>query len=81
MDIKVKFFAAAAAAAGTQETLVQAPEGASVADVIALATAGNEQLGKLAAFCAVLGPDGFIRDRSVPATMPQLELLPPFAGG
>lgn len=81
MKIKVKFFAAAAAAAGMEETVIRVPEGASLADAIALATAGNEQLTKLANYCAILGPEGFLRDRSVPATMPQIELLPPFAGG
>lgn len=81
MTITVKFFAAAAAAAGTEEMQITVPDGATVADVIVKATAGNEQLMKLADFCAVLGPEGFIRDRTVAATMPQLELLPPFAGG
>lgn len=81
MDITVKFFAAAAATAGTDSTRISVPESATVADVIALATSENEQLAKLAEYCAVLGPDGFIRDRSVPADMPQIELLPPFAGG
>lgn len=81
MDITVKFFAAAAAAAGTDSTVVTVPAGASIADVISQATRGNEQLSKLADFCAVLGPEGFIRDRSVEAKVTQLELLPPFAGG
>lgn len=81
MEIKVKFFAAAAATAGCEEKTVSVSDGASVADVISAATEGNDQLTKLADYCAVLGPDGFIRDRSLPATMPQIELLPPFAGG
>lgn len=77
----VKFFAAAAAAAGVDSMTVQVSPGATVEEVLQQVAAGNEQLGKLVPFCALLGPNGFIQDRSLPATMDSIEVLPPFAGG
>ena len=86
--VTVRYWAAARAAAGTEQDELPVSDGATLADVLAgvLALhADRPRLTDVVAMCSVL-----VGDRPVGATDPALvrlragdvvELLPPFAGG
>ena len=83
MMVEIRYFAGAADAAGTPRTAVDAPPGASVAQVLASAADGNEALGRVLPVCSVL-LDGVVhRDLDVPffVGVHAIDVLPPFAGG
>lgn len=80
--ITIRYFAAAAAAAGVEtETLAIAP-GTTIATLVARLGEGNSELARVLKRCSFLS-DGFaVRDATKPLTTPQtLDVLPPFAGG
>jgi molybdopterin converting factor small subunit len=86
--ITVRYWAAARAAAGVDTDVVAAPEGSTLADVLAAVRAlhvDRPRLAQVLAVCSVL-----VGDRPVGAADPgdvvvragdRVELLPPFAGG
>ncbi|MGH3723499.1 MAG: MoaD/ThiS family protein [Mycobacterium sp.] len=82
MSIRIRYFAAAAAAAGIQEELVELPEGSSFHDLTRrLATKGAE-LEHVLARCSYLSDGMAVRDRSArPESGSVVDVLPPFAGG
>ncbi|QCH22496.1 MoaD/ThiS family protein [Mycobacteroides salmoniphilum] len=82
MSIRVRYFAAAATAAGVQEETVELPTGASFDDLTRhLATKGAE-LERVLARCSFLHDGVAVRDRSHrPESGAVVDVLPPFAGG
>ncbi|NGX06552.1 MoaD/ThiS family protein [Mycobacteroides franklinii] len=82
MSIRIRYFAAAAAAAGLQEESVELPAGASFDDLTRhLATKGPE-LERVLARCSFLYDGVAVRDRSSrPESGSVVDVLPPFAGG
>lgn len=81
--ITVRYFAAARAAAGTEDEPLELPSGSTVADLLdAVSTRHGGELAKVLARCSFLLDEVAVRDRSVP--LPDgstLDVLPPFAGG
>ncbi|AEA27789.1 MoaD/ThiS family protein [Pseudonocardia benzenivorans] len=79
----VRFFAAARAAAGTETTSVELPEGASVEDLLDTLRAGRDaEFARVLQRCSYLLDEIAVRDTSV--VVPHgavLDVLPPFAGG
>jgi molybdopterin synthase sulfur carrier subunit len=81
--IVVRYFAAARAAAGTDEEKVQLPAGATVADAVAeLRRLHPERLPRILEAVSYLLNGVAVRDLSRPLTDgAELDVLPPFAGG
>ncbi|MBD7916773.1 MoaD/ThiS family protein [Cellulomonas sp. Sa3CUA2] len=81
--VEVRYFAAAAEAAGVQEEHVDLPPGTTVGGLLdALAERHGPALADVAARCALL-VDGVLhrdRDARVGAAV-RVDVLPPFAGG
>ncbi|MEV4057211.1 MoaD/ThiS family protein [Amycolatopsis sp. NPDC049688] len=83
VTIVVRYFAAARAAAGTEEEKVQLPDGATVADAVAeLRRRHAERLPRILDAVSYLLDGVAVRDLSRPLTDgAELDVLPPFAGG
>ncbi len=83
MIVVVRYFAAARAAAGTEEEKVQLPEGALVADAVAeLRRLHPDRLPRILDAVSYLLDGVAVRDLSRPLTDgAELDVLPPFAGG
>lgn len=81
--VRVRFFAAARAAAGTDNDQLPLAADASVTDAVAmLAERHPESLAKILTSASFLVNGVAVRDRA--ATLPadaELDVLPPFAGG
>lgn len=85
--ITVRYWAGARAAAGTAEDVVEAPAGATLADVVArvLELHPGDRMSRTVAVCSVLVGDQPVGSRDPgdvrvpPGSV--VELLPPFAGG
>lgn len=82
MQLRVRYFAGASAAAGLEEELVEMPEGATVDALAGLL--GERHGGRLS---RVLASSTFLvdevpggRERSLEGAR-QVDVLPPFAGG
>ncbi|CPS45200.1 MoaD/ThiS family protein [Mycobacteroides abscessus subsp. bolletii] len=81
-SITVRYFAAAAAAAGLQEETVDLPTGASFDDLIRLLASRGPELEHVLARCSFLHDGVAVRDRSQrPESGAVVDVLPPFAGG
>lgn len=81
--LTVRYFAAAKAAAGTQEEGVELPVGATVADAVGALRAGHgAELDRVLDRCSFLLDEVAVRDRStLLGDASTLDVLPPFAGG
>ncbi len=76
---RVRYFAGAAEAAGTDEETI---DGTSVASVLDAAEAAHPGLAEVLPRCSVLVDGQFATDRDAPlAVSAVLDVLPPFAGG
>ncbi|WP_307828267.1 MoaD/ThiS family protein [Antrihabitans sp. YC2-6] len=79
--LEVRYFAAAADAAGCVKEVLEVPESATVADVTRVLSArhgaGMDRVLKVAAY---LVGDDLTRDESYPVGA-RIDVLPPFAGG
>ncbi len=76
----VRFFAAAAEAAGTESELVHADDLGSLLD--RLVELHGEELGRVLGRSSVLHEGQYVSDRDTPlAHDAVLDVLPPFAGG
>ncbi|GEL26890.1 molybdopterin synthase sulfur carrier subunit [Pseudonocardia sulfidoxydans NBRC 16205] len=79
----VRFYAAARAAAGAETTIVELPEGATVAELLdSLRAAHDAEFARVLLRCSYLLDEVAVRDTSV--AVPHgaiLDVLPPFAGG
>ena len=82
LPVTVRFFAAARAAAGSEEkTLVTAP-GVTVSDLVAMLGDGNPALATVLQRCSYLCDGVAVRDTSTRLQVGQtVDVLPPFAGG
>lgn len=83
LTIVVRYFAAARAAAGTEEEKVQLTEGALVSDAVAeLRRLHPDGLPRVLDAVSYLLDGVAVRDLSRPLTDgAELDVLPPFAGG
>jgi molybdopterin converting factor small subunit len=83
VNVTVRYFAAARAAAGVEAESVTVPVGATV-DILlkTVRAAHGDELGRVLDRCSFLLDEVAVRDRDVPlhdgATV---DVLPPFAGG
>ncbi|MCV7315307.1 MoaD/ThiS family protein [Mycolicibacillus parakoreensis] len=82
VEITVRYFAAARAAAATDCEQVAVPTDATVAQLVDELSARNEQLARVLPRCSYLSDGVAVRD---PATRLRagtvIDVLPPFAGG
>ncbi|MFD5868204.1 MoaD/ThiS family protein [Corynebacterium sp. NPDC060344] len=75
------FFASAAEAAGRPSIDVPVTDGDTYRDVLLRGAEGNGRLARIVDGSAVFAAGELIRDLDRPATVDQLDVLPPFAGG
>ncbi len=87
LTARVRYFAAAAEAAGVTAEDVPLADGATASDLVAaLAAARGPALGRVLAISSLLVDDVVREDRSTPLGAPgaaavRVDVLPPFAGG
>ncbi|MEU9808089.1 MoaD/ThiS family protein [Mycobacterium sp. NPDC050853] len=82
MSIRIRYFAAAATAAGRQEEIVELPAGSSFDDLTRHLAASGTELERVLARCSFLYDGVAVRDRSDrPESGAVVDVLPPFAGG
>lgn len=82
MEICVRFFAAAQAAAGVEQTVIHLTGKATLADLENVLGQSNPQLADVLQRCSYLHESIAVRDRS--RTLSEgdtVDVLPPFAGG
>jgi sulfur-carrier protein len=81
IDIDVRYFAAAADAAGCAKESLGLPESATLGDLADLLSERHgPNMARVLTVAAFLVDDELIRDRSQPVG-PRVDVLPPFAGG
>jgi sulfur-carrier protein len=82
VQVTVRYFAAARAAAGVESETLDVPAGTTVATLAAeLSTRSDEMAGVLAR-CSFLCDEVAVRDMNLPfKNAATLDVLPPFAGG
>ncbi len=84
VEVTVRFFAAARAAAGTESDRLTVRPGASVADVVNELGSRSEELARVLQRCSFLRDGVAVRDKATELHPPgqTLDVLPPpFAGG
>lgn len=82
VQVTVRYFAAACAAAGTEAETLTVPTGATVAEVLGQLSARDRKLARILQRCSYLCDGIAIRDREMALAAGQtLDVLPPFAGG
>jgi molybdopterin converting factor small subunit len=80
--VTVRYFGAAAAAAGTESATVAVEAGISVADLTARLAEENPRLAEVLTRCSYLRDEVAVRDGAVALKSGQtVDVLPPFAGG
>jgi molybdopterin synthase sulfur carrier subunit len=82
-QVTVRYFAAAQAAAGVKEEIVDLPDGATVAELLdRVRSRHGAQLGQVLARCSFLLDAAAVHDPlTVAGPSSTLDVLPPFAGG
>ncbi|WKD60976.1 sulfur carrier protein ThiS [Corynebacterium ciconiae DSM 44920] len=82
LNVKVRFFAAAADAVGCEQCTLSMPAHATVADARAALAQRYPAAASVLGSCAVFIDDHLEADSSRPLeTVESMDLLPPFAGG
>lgn len=82
LDVTVRYFASARAAAGTESETVTLAPGATIADLVATLPNRHERLSAVLARCSYLRDGTAVRDLGAPLASGQtIDVLPPFAGG
>ncbi|AQT81660.1 molybdopterin synthase sulfur carrier subunit [Mycolicibacterium litorale] len=82
INVSVRFFAAARAAAGADTAELTVPPGATVADVVKELCCRSDQLALVLQRCSYLCDGIAVRDQTTTVLSGQtLDVLPPFAGG
>jgi sulfur-carrier protein len=80
--VTVRYFAAARAAAGTEEEVVTLPPGTSVATLLAILAQRNAEVARVLERCSYLWDGIAVRDQGTLLDAEHtLDVLPPFAGG
>jgi molybdopterin converting factor small subunit len=82
VEVTVRFFAAACAAAGTESDVMTLKPGATVADAVRELCGQSDELALVLQKCSYLCDGVAVRDQTL-ALLPHqtLDVLPPFAGG
>ncbi len=82
ISVTLRYFAAASAAAGTEQEVLEIHSGASVRDVVDALAERNAELSRVLARCSYLLDGVAVRDLDGTLVTGQtLDVLPPFAGG
>lgn len=82
VEVTVRFFAAARAAAGTDTDDLTLAAGATVADVVNELCCRSDELARVLQRCSYLCDGVAVRDRTLGLQSGQIvDVLPPFAGG
>jgi sulfur-carrier protein len=82
VSVTVRYFAAACAAAGTQDEVLTVSPGTSVADLVSELGKRSSELAVVLARCSYLCDGIAVRDARIRLEAGQtLDVLPPFAGG
>ncbi|SBS74228.1 Thiamine S protein [uncultured Mycobacterium sp.] len=82
VEITVRFFAAARAAAGADSDLINLRQGATVADVVSELRCRSDELARVLQRCSFLCDGIAVRNHATELRSGQtLDVLPPFAGG
>jgi molybdopterin converting factor small subunit len=80
--VTVRYFAAARAAAGTEEEVVAVAPGATLADLVEMLSRRDAELSRVLKRCSYLRDSFAIRDHQIVIKAGQtVDVLPPFAGG
>ncbi|WP_326545237.1 MoaD/ThiS family protein [Mycolicibacterium sp. ND9-15] len=80
--VKVRYFAAARAAAGNDEETIRLQAGTTLAELVVELSGRDENLAKVLKRCSFLCDGVAVRDDTVALKDAQtIDVLPPFAGG
>jgi molybdopterin converting factor small subunit len=80
--VTVRYFAAARAAAGTEDEIVEIAEGTTIDGLLATLRERGADLSRVLERCSFLCDGVAVRDRSIRLRTNQtVDVLPPFAGG
>jgi molybdopterin synthase sulfur carrier subunit len=82
IDVTVRYFAAAKAAAGVETEIVSVASGATVTDLLATLRSRGQKLAVVLERCSFLCDGIAVRNVHAPLQTHQIvDVLPPFAGG
>ena len=82
VEVTVRFFAAARAAAGNEEETIRIRPGTTLSDLVDQLSARDANLAKVLMRCSFLRDGVAVRDADVALANAQtIDVLPPFAGG
>jgi sulfur-carrier protein len=82
VEVTVRFFAAARAAAGAESDLLSVRQGATIADVVSELCCRSDELARVLQRCSYLCDGIAVRNKGIELRSGQtLDVLPPFAGG
>ncbi|SON63851.1 hypothetical protein MSIMFI_05382 [Mycobacterium simulans] len=82
IQVTVRYFAAARAAAGVESETVSLPPGTTVAELVKDLTTRSARLATVLGRCSYLCDGIAVRDDATPLSAGDtLDVLPPFAGG
>ena len=82
IEVTVRYFAAARAAAGAEAEVVSVPQGATVTDLLDTLRSRDAKLAAVLGRCSFLCDGIAVRDRLKQLRTNQIvDVLPPFAGG
>lgn len=82
VQVTVRYFAAARAAAGAEWETMQVASGTTVDDLVATLAGRDAELARVLARCSYLCDGTAVRDKQTVLRNAQtLDVLPPFAGG
>lgn len=82
ITVTVRYFAAARAAAGTEEETVTIAPGTTVAELVCALAARSTELARVLQRCSFLCDSFAIRDTQIVIESGRIiDVLPPFAGG
>lgn len=81
-QVRVRFFAAAAEAAGTHSQTYALPSNPTAADLVTALTAEHgPELGRILSISSLLVAGTTVEDQTALLTDHNVDVLPPFAGG
>ena len=82
VEVTVRFFAAARAAAGSETDSLTLGPGATVAELVSELCCRSDELARVLQRCSFLCDGVAVRNRAIPLESGQIvDVLPPFAGG
>jgi sulfur-carrier protein len=82
VEVTVRFFAAARAAAGAERDSMTLAPGATVDELLGQLCCRSDELARVLQRCSFLCDGVAVRNRAVPLQSGQIvDVLPPFAGG